>query len=233
MSLLSPLPLPTFPQPQSRKRRALDSPARPDVPRTLTQKRARPHSTPERPAWVLDHTNSLHVSTRLSGVSAVEIYPSASGTPATEISLFTELFNGAGGFTVLCFLGFGGEETLRAVGGVSTLLAALGARCYGVSLVPPNAECGLPILHDRHRSLTTRLGLLHPLGGGRTALDAVVVLDSESRARMVLPIGWGARPTQGGCVDEPGNRWENVVARLVRGVEWLRDEAEDEVEMVM
>jgi hypothetical protein len=80
-----------------------------------------------------------------------------------------------------------------------------------------------------------RLGLLHPLGGGRMALDAVVVLDADSRARMVLPIGWGARPTHGGCVDESGNRWENVVGRLLRGVEWLRAEAERgvEVEMVM
>ena len=71
------------------------------------------------------------------------------------------------------------------------------------------------------RVLTKRMGLLHPLGGGRAALDAVVVLDGESRARMLLPIGWGER----GCADDAGNRWQNVVARVVRGVEWLQAES--------
>jgi len=50
-------------------------------------------------------------------------------------------------------------------------------------------------------------------------LDAVVVLDADSRARMVLPIGWGMREQ-----DETGNRWENLVGRVVRGLEWLREE---------
>jgi len=78
--------------------------------------------------------------------------------------------------------------------------------------------------------LTKRLGLLHPLGGGRVALDAAVVLDSEGRVRIVLPIGWGARK----CCHGMANRLENVVGRLVRGVEWLRGEGvEGEVEMTM
>ncbi|KAI5850058.1 hypothetical protein BZA05DRAFT_400764 [Tricharina praecox] len=89
---------------------------------------------------------------------------------------------------------------------------------------------GVPVVFDAQSMLTKRLGLLHPLGGGRVALDAVVVLDAEGRARMVLPIGWGAR----GCCDNMANRWENVVGRLVRGVEWLRGEGvEGEVEMTM
>lgn len=37
-----------------------------------------------------------------------------------------------------------------------------------------------------------RLGLLHPLGGGKYPLDALVVLDAQGRRRLVLPFGWGA-----------------------------------------
>ncbi|KAF2133936.1 hypothetical protein P153DRAFT_281012 [Dothidotthia symphoricarpi CBS 119687] len=37
-----------------------------------------------------------------------------------------------------------------------------------------------------------RLGLLHPLGGGKLPLDALVVLDWKGRRRLVLPFGWGA-----------------------------------------
>ncbi|KAF2405472.1 hypothetical protein EJ06DRAFT_535365 [Trichodelitschia bisporula] len=37
-----------------------------------------------------------------------------------------------------------------------------------------------------------RLGLLHPLGGGQHALDAIVLLDNKGRRRLVLPFGWGA-----------------------------------------
>ncbi|KAF2683430.1 hypothetical protein K458DRAFT_305049 [Lentithecium fluviatile CBS 122367] len=37
-----------------------------------------------------------------------------------------------------------------------------------------------------------RLGLLHPLGGGEHPLDALVVIDTSGRRRLVLPFGWGA-----------------------------------------
>ncbi|KAK0650057.1 hypothetical protein DIS24_g7179 [Lasiodiplodia hormozganensis] len=37
-----------------------------------------------------------------------------------------------------------------------------------------------------------KLGLLHPLGGGQAAMDALVVLDARGRRRLVLPFGWGA-----------------------------------------
>jgi len=37
-----------------------------------------------------------------------------------------------------------------------------------------------------------KLGLLHPLGGGSYPLDALVVLDTKGRRRLVLPFGWGA-----------------------------------------
>ena len=37
-----------------------------------------------------------------------------------------------------------------------------------------------------------KLGLLHPLGGGKFPLDALVVVDTKGRRRLVLPFGWGA-----------------------------------------
>lgn len=37
-----------------------------------------------------------------------------------------------------------------------------------------------------------KLGLLHPLGGGRRPLDAIVILDTAGRRRLVIPFGWGA-----------------------------------------
>ena len=37
-----------------------------------------------------------------------------------------------------------------------------------------------------------KLGLLHPLGGGQRPLDAIVILDTAGRRRLVIPFGWGA-----------------------------------------
>lgn len=68
----------------------------------------------------------------------------------------------------------------------------------------------------------------------------MVVLDGDSRVRMVLPIGWGVRGCRGDAdadSDDAGNRWENIVGRVVRGVEWLRCEQAEiggrEIEMLM
>jgi len=47
-----------------------------------------------------------------------------------------------------------------------------------------------------------RLGLLHPLGGGKYPLDALVVIDRHGRRRLVLPFGWGA----GKHADTPAGR---------------------------
>ncbi|KAF8243111.1 hypothetical protein K440DRAFT_614160 [Wilcoxina mikolae CBS 423.85] len=186
------------------------------------------HAT-ERPSWVIDRDSSTRVDSRIDGFTRMDVrFPNNTLAIARPVGGLMR----SGGFTVLCFLGMGGETTLRSVGAVAGLLENLGAVSYGVSLgrVDVNVNA-VPIIHDSQGMLTKRLGLLHPLGGGRTALDAIVVLDAESRARMVLPIGWGARG------DDVGNRWENVVARLVRGVEWLRGEMAEiggrEIEMLM
>jgi hypothetical protein len=69
------------------------------------------------------------------------------GTVCESHSLFDgpRIFGSEEGFTVLCFLGFGGEETVKAVGAIKGLLEGLGAKCYGVSMTPPERRCGLTI----------------------------------------------------------------------------------------
>ncbi|RAR15953.1 hypothetical protein DDE83_000750 [Stemphylium lycopersici] len=58
----------------------------------------------------------------------------------------------------------------------------------------PSAPFSLPLLQATTPSNNhfVRLGLLHPLGGGKFPLDALVVLDRHGRRRLVLPFGWGA-----------------------------------------
>lgn len=57
-----------------------------------------------------------------------------------------------------------------------------------------------------------------------------MVLDKGSRRRIILPIGWGPRhvPGQGDAEEEGGTGVSSVVARCVKGVEWLCSEAADE-----
>jgi hypothetical protein len=68
-----------------------------------------------------------------------------------------------------------------------------------------------------------KLGLLHPLGGGREALDAIVIIDPTGKRRLVLPFGWGA----GRHVDDPvtGVAVQRRFAELLRnGVRALERE---------
>ncbi|KAJ6262239.1 hypothetical protein Dda_3044 [Drechslerella dactyloides] len=153
---------------------------------------------------------------------------------------FSELVSQDSRFTMLCFLGCIADH-LHAVSVISSLLATFKVNVYGVSLMPPPPRISsLPIIYDGTRQLTTSLGLMHPLGGGRQALDAIVVLDSKLRRRMLLPVGWGVRkPQQPGLTSAYTNgeeelvlsseqEVERAVKRLVDGVEWLAHEATEE-----
>ncbi|OJD32781.1 uba3-binding protein but1 o42666 [Diplodia corticola] len=66
-----------------------------------------------------------------------------------------------------------------------------------------------------------KLGLLHPLGGGQAAMDALVVLDPRGRRRLVLPFGWGAGrhvgEAVGGC--EVQERLMAVLSEALRELE--------------
>lgn len=56
------------------------------------------------------------------------------------------------------------------------------------------ASFSLPLIqaYEPPNNHFVRLGLLHPLGGGKFPLDAIAVLDQKGRRRLVLPFGWGA-----------------------------------------
>lgn len=68
-----------------------------------------------------------------------------------------------------------------------------------------------------------KLGLLHPLGGGQAAMDALVVLDARGRRRLVLPFGWGAGRHVGKAVG--GDMVQERLMEVLRtGVEELERE---------
>jgi len=63
-----------------------------------------------------------------------------------------------------------------------------------LSSVVTSAALSLPIVEAQGNPANhfLKLGLLHPLGGGQRPLDAIVVLDTASKRRLVIPFGWGA-----------------------------------------
>lgn len=83
----------------------------------------------ERPSWVLERTHSTRVSTRIDASAPVDVLlPSGEVLQQRPVG---ELI--AGEFTVLVFLGFDGEMTLRAVAAVKGLLGGMGAKVFAVS----------------------------------------------------------------------------------------------------
>ncbi|KAF3921391.1 hypothetical protein ABW21_db0200065 [Orbilia brochopaga] len=189
-----------------------------------------------------EHVSSAETSVRLDpraedAIVAV-MQPGSDGLGGE--GRFSELITEESRFTMLCFLGCIADH-LHAVSVISSLLSTFKVNVYGVSVMPPPPGISsLPIIFDGTRQLTNSLGLMHPLGGGRQALDAIVVLDSKLRRRMLLPVGWGVRkPQQPGLSSAYGDGEEELVLsteqeverairRLVDGVEWLTHEATEE-----
>ncbi|KAK7522256.1 uncharacterized protein IWZ02DRAFT_441042 [Phyllosticta citriasiana] len=78
-----------------------------------------------------------------------------------------------------------------------------------------------------------RLGLLHPLGGGLAAMDALVLLDHRARRRLVVPFGWGvgrAAVAAGGAESGACAVRERLMEALEEGVVGLEREREAEEE---
>jgi len=135
----------------------------------------------ERPSWVIDRDVSTRVDSRIDGFTRMDVrFPNntlAIGRPVGGLMRM-------GGFTVLCFLGMGGETTLRCVGAVAGLLENLDAVSYGVSLgrVDENVfgrDLGCCIHLEVEERRWTRLwfwmprvvrGWCCPLGGGREVM---------------------------------------------------------------
>ncbi|KZM23044.1 hypothetical protein ST47_g5676 [Ascochyta rabiei] len=87
------------------------------------------------------------------------------------------------------------------------------------------APFSLPLISavDPPNNHFVRLGLLHPLGGGKFPLDALAVVDKKGHRRLVLPFGWGA----GRHADTPAGRSiQNKMMMLLKHcVETLEREA--------
>ncbi|KAK6361717.1 hypothetical protein TWF730_005431 [Orbilia blumenaviensis] len=194
------------------------------------------------PEYVTTVEQSIKLDPRAENASVSVLQPGCERL--SDDGRFTELVQDGSRFTMLCFLGCTIDH-LHAASVVSSLLSTFRVHVYGVSLIPPPANVSsLPIIYDGTRHLTSSLGLLHPLGGGRQALDAIVVLDSKLRRRMLLPIGWVKPKYQPRGAMELTNTYadteeeemvltseqevERALKRLIAGIEWLiHEEAED------
>ncbi|KAF3918879.1 hypothetical protein ABW20_dc0103544 [Dactylellina cionopaga] len=195
------------------------------------------------PEFVTPAETSIKLDHRAENALVNVLQPGVDGL--SDEGRFTELILDGGRFTMLCFLGCTIDH-LHAASVVSSLLSTFKVNVYGVSLIPPPPQVSsLPIIFDGTRQLTSSLGLLHPLGGGRQALDAIVVLDSKLRRRMLLPIGWGVKPrkqqqNRGGLASTYADgeeeemvlsseqEVERAVKRLIEGIEWLIHEETEE-----
>ncbi|TGZ78931.1 hypothetical protein EX30DRAFT_373452 [Ascodesmis nigricans] len=194
--------------------------------RTHTKRLHLRRALSDRPAWVSLRPDSRQIAPRIPPSSCFNLQtPSPDNTYTPQVTLPQLLQPGGNNITVLCFIG-GTRVVLDSLAQVKGVLHGLGANVMGVSLTDVNGvEVGVPVVWDRERVLARGMGMLHPLGGGRVALDAVVVLDEEWRERVVLPVGWGVR----GAGRDAESVLENVVGRVVRAVEWLREEWEERV----
>lgn len=90
------------------------------------------------------------------------------------------------------------------------------------------APFSLPLISavDPPHNHFVRMGLLHPLGGGKFPLDALAVVDRLGRRRLVLPFGWGA----GKHADTPAGRsiQNKMMALLKQCIETLEKETQGE-----
>lgn len=131
----------------------------------------------------------------------------------------------------------------REIAGPSTRLSSYSSALDDLYLISPSLQAFV-LCHDphTHKPSTTvpfslplisavdppnnhfvRLGLLHPLGGGKFPLDALAVVDRKGRRRLVLPFGWGA----GRHADTPAGRsiQDRLMMLLKHCIETLEKEA--------
>ncbi|KAH0542236.1 hypothetical protein FGG08_003358 [Glutinoglossum americanum] len=194
-------------------------------------KKRRTQRPEERPNWVIDKEDSWVLDLH-------KLYGSVCGISRGH----GEVANGQlgdlagkelnGGLVVLCILG-STTVHLRALSSLSPSLSAsyptIGI--LGVSLhASVLHDYQFPIVHDSPPNITPALGLLHPLGGGREALDAIVVLDTCGRRRMVLPVGWGQSRHCTVSDELLRNTMAKLMANLMDGVRWLDKEWQEQRE---
>lgn len=103
-------------------------------------------------------------------------------------------------------------QTLILASSFPRTASILTALQYSLPVVEVNGTPPKPFL---------QLGLLNPLGGGKEPLDAIVILDTKGKRRLVLPFGWGAGrhildPAVGSAVKE---RFSDILRDSIKVLE--------------
>ncbi|KAF1998051.1 hypothetical protein P154DRAFT_622031 [Amniculicola lignicola CBS 123094] len=141
-------------------------------------------------AWTVDVTSILASPTiGRNPASPVQAHNNAANyKEKTSIVVFCVQANMELHYNLLC-------AALPELYAIAPALQALVLCCEPSTHVPSTvASFSLPLVQAIGPGYNhfVRLGLLHPLGGGQIPLDALVVVDTKGRRRMVLPFGWGA-----------------------------------------
>ncbi|KAK9494117.1 hypothetical protein V1508DRAFT_396274 [Lipomyces doorenjongii] len=120
-------------------------------------------------------------------------------TVSFRVSMYS-LLRQSSGPKIFAFYGQGHDHHIRALSELSGFFRReYDASIYAVCVTPPDLRngYGIPIIFDPKTSLTRYCRALHPIAGGRHAMNAIIIVDDFGKKRCFLPVGYGgyiARP---------------------------------------
>ncbi|KAK9481124.1 hypothetical protein V1514DRAFT_274632 [Lipomyces japonicus] len=158
-------------------------------------KRSRESYMAQSPPSYVKRADDSYTLTHVDGIFA--FLPGS--TVSFRISL-SQLLRQSSGPKIFAFYGDGQDLYIKSLSNLShSLRAQYDAVVYAVSVTQPpfRNEFGVPVIFDPRANLTRACRALHPISGGKHAMCAVVIVDSQNRKRTFLPVGYGgliARP---------------------------------------
>ncbi|KAK9355056.1 hypothetical protein V1523DRAFT_406184 [Lipomyces doorenjongii] len=120
-------------------------------------------------------------------------------TVSFRVSMYS-LLRQSSGPKIFAFYGQGHDHHIRASSELSGFFRReYDTSIYAVCVTPPDLRngYGIPIIFDPKTSLTRYCRALHPIAGGRHAMNAIIIVDDFGKKRCFLPVGYGgyiARP---------------------------------------
>ncbi|KAK9375540.1 uncharacterized protein V1513DRAFT_23528 [Lipomyces chichibuensis] len=120
-------------------------------------------------------------------------------TVSFRVSMYS-LLRQSSGPKIFAFYGQGHDHHIRALSELSGFFRReYDASIYAVCVTPPDLRnlYGIPIIFDPKTSLTRYCRALHPVAGGRHAMNVIIIVDDFGKKRCFLPVGYGgyiARP---------------------------------------
>ncbi|KAK9387485.1 hypothetical protein V1515DRAFT_600777 [Lipomyces mesembrius] len=120
-------------------------------------------------------------------------------TVSFRVSMYSLLRQSCGP-KIFAFYGQGHDHHIRALSELSGFFRQeYDASIYAVCVTPPDLSngYGIPIIFDPKTSLTRYCRALHPIAGGRHAMNVIIIVDDFGKKRCFLPVGYGgyiARP---------------------------------------